>query len=57
MPTVQPPVCLLLSRPVTATSLMMDLTLNPNRDAPLLPFFLFWIVHTGKGTRGPMQLH
>lgn len=57
MPTAQPPVCLLLSRPVTVTSLMMDLTLSPNRDAPLPPSSHFWIDHTGKGTCQPIHLH
>lgn len=57
MPTAPPPVCLLLSRPVTATSLMMDLTSSPNRDAPLPPSSLFWIDHTGKGTCQPMHPH
>lgn len=49
MPTAQPPACLLPSHPVTATNLMMDLTLSPNKDAQLPPSSLSWIVRTGKG--------
>lgn len=56
MHTAPPPVCLLLSRPVTATSLMMGPTSSPSRDAPLPPSSPFWIAHTGKGTHRPMQL-
>lgn len=39
------------SPPVTATSQTMVQTSNPNKDDHLLPFTLFWIVHTGKGKR------
>lgn len=53
MPTAQPPVCLLPSHPVTATSLMMGLTLSPNKDAQLLPSSLSWTAPTGKGQLMP----
>lgn len=48
-PKALPLVCLLPSPPVTATSQTMVQTSNPNKDDHLLPFTLFWIVHTGKG--------
>lgn len=50
MLTAQPPVCLLPSHPVTATSLMTALILSPNRDALPPPSSLSWTDRTGRGT-------
>lgn len=50
MLTAQPPVCLLPSHPVTATSLMTALILSPNRDARPPPSSLSWTDCTGRGT-------
>uniref|UniRef100_A0A3Q3R8J9 Signal peptide, CUB and EGF-like domain-containing protein 2 n=1 Tax=Monopterus albus TaxID=43700 RepID=A0A3Q3R8J9_MONAL len=49
MPIARPPVCLLPSLPVTATSQMMAQTSSPNKGARILLSSLSWTVPTGKG--------
>lgn len=49
MPTAQPPVCLLHSPRVTATSQTTAQTSSPNKDARPPPSSLSWTVCTGRG--------
>lgn len=50
MPTARPPVCLLPSLPVTATSRTTVLTSSPSRGALRPPSSPSWTARTGKGT-------